>query len=346
MTQYLIERRTLRTTHVSIGAIVTLFSSVAGAMLLSPSGPQMPLPRAIECVAALIGLAMGFWWMIAWPPRLASRIFVVAANGCVSGCCLAQANPNIGLTGCFTFVVLACFSAVFHCAKAVTMTVLAAFIVSLSLVAEIYHRDGDVVLAGCQLAALVALGCGAPLALGVMLRLMATDIVHSDLDPLTDLLNRRGFHRYSRRRLEEAGKHLNGYFVVTMVDLDDFKSVNDNHGHAAGDRALVDVGQALRRCAGNDIIAARSGGEEFLLAEVSHSPESALASSIRAAVSDTPHGLTASIGVASMPLAALDGQDRGQLIDALVAKADSAMYVAKAAGGDIVMNFDEAAHRR
>ena len=83
-------------------------------------------------------------------------------------------------------------------------------------------------------------------------------------DPLTGLLNHRAF--YDRLEQETSRAHRDGAApVVMMVDLDDFKSLNDSRGHLAGDRALRRTGEALRSVCRAGDVAARLGGDEFAL---------------------------------------------------------------------------------
>lgn len=83
------------------------------------------------------------------------------------------------------------------------------------------------------------------------------------LDPLTGLHNRRSAEE--RMALEIARAHRQGRpFTVLVFDLDDFKSINDRHGHAAGDLALKEFGERLNRVVRSTDLAARIGGDEFV----------------------------------------------------------------------------------
>jgi diguanylate cyclase (GGDEF)-like protein len=81
-------------------------------------------------------------------------------------------------------------------------------------------------------------------------------------DELTELLNRRGFADYANRYLALA-ERAHSPFLLVALDLDDFKAINDTHGHEAGDAALVEMAALLRStCRASDIVA-RLGGDEF-----------------------------------------------------------------------------------
>jgi diguanylate cyclase (GGDEF)-like protein len=83
-------------------------------------------------------------------------------------------------------------------------------------------------------------------------------------DPLTGLANRREFERQSAGLVHNARRH-NDHLLALLIDLDHFKQVNDERGHAAGDAALVLMGQVLQQLARPGDCVARFGGEEFVL---------------------------------------------------------------------------------
>jgi diguanylate cyclase (GGDEF)-like protein len=153
-------------------------------------------------------------------------------------------------------------------------------------------------------------------------------------DALTGLRNRRFAEWFLSRELERVHRHGNRLSVF-MADLDHFKRVNDTHGHPAGDAALRHVGALLAGQLRKTDVAARWGGEEFLiaLAQVPLEGALALAERQRAAIEATPLQLpdgrslelTISIGVATAIAADASPGD-------LVAAADRALYEAKDAG--------------
>jgi diguanylate cyclase (GGDEF)-like protein len=158
-----------------------------------------------------------------------------------------------------------------------------------------------------------------------------------DTDALTGLINHRGFHELLRRKLEAAARDGT---VLTLVhfDLDNFKIVNDTHGHPYGDDVLRGVGAELISAVRAGDAAARIGGDEFALilpgagAEEAH----AVAERARAAIGRVRvHGieLSCSAGMASYP-------DDGPDATALCQLADAALYWAKRDGKRRTRSFD------
>ena len=156
----------------------------------------------------------------------------------------------------------------------------------------------------------------------------------ADRDPLTNLYH----HRYLKSRLDEElarTRREQSELALLMLDLDDFKQVNDSYGHLAGDEALRMLTAVLHAtCRSGDVIG-RYGGDEFMVILPATPPDRALVigARIRDAVADRqlrlPGGaavpLRASIGLASCPS---DGTTAAELI----AKADAGLYLSKRHG--------------
>ena len=158
-------------------------------------------------------------------------------------------------------------------------------------------------------------------------------------DELTGLPNRRFFMRALAVELARA-KRSDAPFSVVLLDLDDFKAVNDVFGHDAGDRALREVADVLLGAMRESDVAARLGGEEFacLLPSADEEGAHALAERIRVELADRAIvlpdgrvvGVTASIGLAGYPQA--------RTAEALLRAADRAQYRAKAEGKNRVVS--------
>jgi len=156
----------------------------------------------------------------------------------------------------------------------------------------------------------------------------------ASLDPLTQAFNRRTFMELAQKQLSRA-RRLDTPLSLVLLDLDHFKSVNDNHGHLVGDRVLRRFADAMRNQLRKEDVLVRYGGEEFclLLPDVPGPGAVALAGRIRKAVAREPFvvdgveiHLTVSAGVA----ARIDEGPEG--LDNLIARADEALYIAKRRG--------------
>lgn len=152
-------------------------------------------------------------------------------------------------------------------------------------------------------------------------------------DDLTGLPNRAVFWDRLARRLNFADRHGTG-FAVLFLDLDDFKTVNDSLGHAAGDQLLVDVARRIKAELRADDTAARVGGDEFLvlLDDVATSEEALAVARRITATLHAPYGLGGRRYVASSSVGVAMGGQGLATPDAMVAAADAAMYDAKRRG--------------
>ena len=155
-------------------------------------------------------------------------------------------------------------------------------------------------------------------------------------DPLSGLLNRRGFNARANQLLDECEASSLPISLV-VADLDRFKALNDQHGHAAGDRVIANFAARLREAAEDQAVAGRLGGEEFavLLPTVDAASARLFAEGVRtqlstSAIDGLPPDIrvTGSFGVAS--------HMKGETLEGLTRRADEALYRAKRAGRDNV----------
>jgi diguanylate cyclase (GGDEF)-like protein len=165
----------------------------------------------------------------------------------------------------------------------------------------------------------------------------------ANIDVLTSLPNRRRFFAELEATLDLAARE-SQRFAVALIDLDRFKSVNDMHGHAAGDRLLTQVGLRLKRLSGEGLFVARLGGDEFgVILTTCHSqaPLQEFSAKVKQALSgpcvvgDRLATISCSIGVAVFPQA-------GATSEELFERADYALYHGKQAHkGELVVFSDE-----
>lgn len=160
-------------------------------------------------------------------------------------------------------------------------------------------------------------------------------------DVLTEALTRRAMEEVAEDELARSRRH-NLPLSLLLLDIDHFKTVNDQHGHAAGDAALRQFAAAVRRCLRREDVFGRLGGEEFcaLLPSTAVGGAAQLAERIRQSVANLAveaggHSLSlkVSIGVASLG-------EHGESWHELVNQADRAMYAAKRAGRNRVIVGD------
>ncbi|MCW2609604.1 MAG: two-component system, cell cycle response regulator [Actinomycetota bacterium] len=155
----------------------------------------------------------------------------------------------------------------------------------------------------------------------------------AETDGLTKVANRRMFDVTLEREAAQT-RRTGGSFAVALVDLDFFKSLNDEHGHLVGDDVLRGTAQAIRETCRDGDLAARYGGEEFavIFTHVTADQAAVAAERVRSAIqrADVSVPVTASIGVATFPDHADDPRE-------LLALADESLYLAKSAGRNRVV---------
>jgi diguanylate cyclase (GGDEF)-like protein len=163
-------------------------------------------------------------------------------------------------------------------------------------------------------------------------------------DSITGLYNHRHFHERLRHELTKAASHHESVGVV-MMDIDDFKKVNDIHGHAVGDQVLADLAEHLRATVRSTDVVCRIGGEEF--AVIIPSSHEAHAQALADRLGERLAG--AELGVAgriSVSIGIAQGPDHAANPRELVACAEAAMMTAKTRGkGHAVLFTDSATER-
>src|SRR3954451_8111732 len=158
-------------------------------------------------------------------------------------------------------------------------------------------------------------------------------------DSLTGLYNHRYFHERLRAELTRANRS-RASVAVLMLDIDDFKRVNDVYGHGSGDQVLTELAELLRGALRGSDVVCRLGGEEFGMIMPSGAASEALglAQRLTDALEDVEFGaagkITVSVGISQGPEHAMNPRE-------LVACAEAAMMTAKARGKNQIVLFDE-----
>ncbi|HEX2566936.1 MAG TPA: GGDEF domain-containing protein [Burkholderiales bacterium] len=166
----------------------------------------------------------------------------------------------------------------------------------------------------------------------------------SETDELTGLLNMRGFSIAANRLFGQALRY-NRPATLLMIDSDNLKAVNDNYGHDAGNRLLRQLTRTIQAELRYTDVLARYGGDEFIVLLPETPPRGALevAERIRDAVIGAPLEVNEKRVVCSVSIGLACHPDDGNTMDALVARADRAMYKAKQDGRNKVVQFAAAA---
>jgi diguanylate cyclase (GGDEF)-like protein len=163
-------------------------------------------------------------------------------------------------------------------------------------------------------------------------------------DPLTGLYNHRAFHERLRKALAHASRAHEAVSVL-MLDIDDFKRVNDIYGHGAGDEILRGLAETLKDSVRSSDVVYRLGGEEFAVVITSGSPQNAeqlahrLVNRVESTDFDFAGRITISVGLARGPEHAMNPRE-------LIACAEAAMMSAKARGKNQIVLYEDRAMER
>lgn len=166
--------------------------------------------------------------------------------------------------------------------------------------------ETDAVFAACALLFIVMVMVSVPIACQGMVHLLGIDVMTSDIDRLTGLLNRDAFYRATGGLISARGRVDDRYLVVLLVTLDNFNLLRSTWAIDRLRSGPVSVAQTLRETTRSNAILGRIRAAEFVIADAFSSTDSSpLVERVRGAVATTPPRLTASIGVVCTPLAVL-----------------------------------------
>ena len=306
------------------------------AMLWSPSGPPGTLSRLLVVgVTLFCTLTAGLWLRNQWPTRGWSAAYAVTTGLCIATCCLVQADPVAGLFGTTAFAALAGYIAFFHTARLLVFN-LAVTAATAAVLATRVADHNDAVWAACALAFVAMTNLAVTFGCQAVGRLLVVDVLNTDMDPLTGLLNREAFYRTTGEFMAARARIDDCYLVLVVISLDNFTLLTGTEGRVSGQRARVAVAQTLRETTRSNAIVAHVGQAEFLIADTFSSTDaSPLVERVRSAIATTPPRLTASIGVVITPMRGLADCPPLELMDELVVMAEGAMADARRAGGNM-----------
>jgi diguanylate cyclase (GGDEF)-like protein len=326
--------------HGVSGAVRVMMASLLASLalclvvlLVGSDGPRGLVPVTMTSIALGGGVAGALLWTLRWPTHGQSVAFLLTSNASVALACAAHPVPLAALNGCIAFAIFGGYIAFFHTLKYVLYNFAVAASVG-AFEAVRLTSLGHPGLAGVDLWLVLQINIALPVAIFILIRALSNDVVHAECDPLTGLLNRRGF-QHGALGLLLARPAGTTWLLAAVIDLDCFKSLNDKYGHAAGDQALSQVAEALRTTC-NTAVIARSGGEEFVIADIAFTNDTgpSLSQRMCQAIARLSSPVTASVGSACVPLEGVREHDYQSLLDEVVHAADTAMYTAKRNGGN------------
>ncbi|MCV7015171.1 GGDEF domain-containing protein [Mycolicibacterium madagascariense] len=346
-----------RRIRYSISAMVPTFGLIAAVMMCGREGPASAAARAVVIVVVVSTLPVGviiarshlapIWWTRRSAPRALSTLFVLYGDAGVSIVLFTLTSPEAALSGTPLLAILSAYAAYF-CSPATRNLHIAITTTVITVLTVMTYRTGEYDVAstvGRFLVAIVVVNGTVLLesmfATGVR-RAIRDTLVHAHQDPLTQLWNRRGFTHWARATVEAS----RGPVGMLFVDIDEYKAINDTHGHRVGDDVLQLAARRLADAVGSRGVLARTGGDEFaVVAELDLEELTALAHTIRTGIHrpDDAVPLTASIGVAAGVLDAAAMSRSGaaeRVISAMLHAADTALYRAKKAGRNRVAYVD------
>jgi len=319
-------------TRVAISAIAGGLAADALATIWTPTGPRTVVQLTCTLAAGAGAVICALIWALRWPTQATAVRFTMLASISVALIALGQSDPAIAIGTCTAFATLACYIALFHTPPLLAYNIAIASVIC-AVEAVRMAAKYNILTGLCAYALVLLLNLGVPLGVQVVVHVLGTDAVLAERDQLTGLLTRRAFHRQAKACLQQAVEEL-AHVVITVIDLDRFKQLNDNYGHRTGDQALVSVARALSDTTDDTAVIGRSGGEEFVIADMWHPDDvGRKARQLCDVIAALPVGITASLGTAGIHPAYGVG-DSDELLVELIAAADAAMYTAKRRGGN------------
>lgn len=337
-------RLVVQTRYLYVGLLVTVLPAMIGSSDAAPYWATTILPLIIGAF-----MLVGFLTLLPVKPDKISargaRRFIrdatwsspLAAAMCSLWCVVNWSYAPSGMRAYYPLILSMGSLATAYCLSSIRMAAVLNLTIGLLPISILMLFSGqrmDVVSAVCMIVAsvfLLQLVFDQQRQLVGLLHMREEMRVQARTDPLTGLLNRRALGEVLDKRMADpAGVP----FTLALVDLDGFKRVNDEHGHALGDALLCDVARRLAAAAGAEADVARLGGDEFavLMPPTSVLPAEALPGVLLAALV-APYAIEGkavriggSAGVARWP-------EDGATIKALLDKADRALYAVKAGRG-------------
>ncbi|QXW03240.1 GGDEF domain-containing protein [Rhodococcus globerulus] len=328
----------LEATRILIGLMVfSMGVTVVGKRLGTASDQVSSIP--LDMMIGVLALIGGLAYPVFTTTRNRSLQFVIASDVSIAIIVLTEADLDQRLLGSLVFGLMGTYIAFFHNMRAHLVHLLFSITIVVAACCGVFTEEpttffdtfGRILFA-------VSVISVVPFLTQIALILLSNDAQGSELDPLTDLLNRRGLARRTAE-LIRSKSGIGQSLLVVVIDIDNFKQFNDTFGHDVGDRVIIRTANRLTAWARADAAIARVGGDEFIVVQIMPlSDVGDLISRIHPAM-NTPivePRSTTSIGIAIHNGSWLDSDAEEAGIDALHRLADSAMYESKRLGGNHV----------
>ncbi|MGZ8176991.1 diguanylate cyclase domain-containing protein [Williamsia sp. SKLECPSW1] len=334
--QHLQSSGLLRSQKLIIGAGSLLFGISA---LLSLPAVNTWVHTGTFVTAVLVAITLSsiviamLWWFRPWPGPVASFVFIVYADICVIAVMSTYRDVFESMPGLTLLAAVTVYTVIHHGPRAVIVQTVAVLVVTcVFAVWSGVDRSAPAEIIAIRSLVVVPVTVCIPLLLVPLVAVLRRDASGSYRDDMTDLHNRRGMQIRTAELIDRGVE-----FSLLLIDIDQFKTINDEYGHAAGDDALVHVASMMRYLSPVGAVVARIGGDEFaIVLQGDHPAAERLAADLHAAIArETATGaappMTVSIGIATVP-----GDDSGEGLfdlEQVLLRADRAMYAAKNDGG-------------
>jgi diguanylate cyclase (GGDEF)-like protein len=324
------------TYRYAIAAFVIVFALIGLVVMFSREGPRTPLERSVAVAFYVstipVGIAMmrmnhaATWWSQHTRYRHAPELFVAYADVGLTAALLTLQNATVAGFGAMLFAIVGAYVAHFVTPLARTAHVVFTSCVIVGLgcwaLTEPSH-DAAAVITATLIGLFVVNGTVALHSIYTteVRRAIATKHTHATTDPLTGIANRRAFIARARELIEAAEHGVD----VLLIDVDNFKAVNDTHGHTRGDEILVDVAWALLAAFDSTAVVGRLGGDEFAVAIPAPAAGHSTAEAVRRRIGELSH-VPVSVGWA---MTEPTESDTAEALSTVLAAADMDLYAAK-----------------
>jgi len=317
-----------------VASCILLLGIPALLAALSPTTTPLPGGRAaLGTIAAACVVLAAPWLRRRWPTRRESAAVVIAGALALAAGCLVPADPLAGLLVAVAYPFVLGFTALFHSARLLIFTIaVSAFSIGWLWVRIAVDEWNTAIAVSIPL---VLLCVGVTYACRTIAELGGPGYAPADLEPTTGLLTRDRFYDEAATMLGARNRDDDRFLVLLVASVDSLTAIASVEGARGATKAKVAAAQALRDIVRRGAVLAHVGEADFYIADTFTTPDpDPLVARVRSAITTTPMGLTASIGVVSTPLRPLIGRAPYDVLDEVVALATTAMFEARSAGGN------------